>query len=54
MCFNSPAIVAAVKDRAGLIGAEIKRELAALEVPGEGTSVCGRHRRMGDVHRPGF
>jgi hypothetical protein len=30
MCFNSPAIVAAVKDRAGLIGAEIKRGLAAL------------------------
>ena len=31
MCFNSPAIVAAVKDRAGLIGAEIGRELAALK-----------------------
>jgi hypothetical protein len=31
MCFNSPAIVTAVKDRAGLIGAEIKRELGALK-----------------------
>ena len=31
MCFNSPAIVAAVKDRAGLIGAAIKQELSTLE-----------------------
>jgi hypothetical protein len=35
MCFNSPAIVAAVKDRAGLIGAEIRRELAALKSQGK-------------------
>ena len=35
MCFNSPAIVAAVKDRAGLIGAEIERELAALKSQGK-------------------
>jgi hypothetical protein len=35
MCFNSPAIVAAVKGRAGLIGAEIKRELAALKSQGK-------------------
>jgi hypothetical protein len=35
MCFNSPAIVAAVKDRAGLIGAEIERELAALRAQGK-------------------
>ncbi|MCX6898609.1 MAG: hypothetical protein NT105_07915 [Verrucomicrobia bacterium] len=35
MCFNSPAIVAAVKDRAGLIGAEIKQELAALKSQGK-------------------
>ncbi len=35
MCFNSPAIVAAVKDRAGLIGAEIERELAALKTQGK-------------------
>jgi hypothetical protein len=35
MCFNSPAIVAAVKDRAGLIGAEFKKELAALKSQGK-------------------
>ncbi|MGO8751163.1 MAG: Spy/CpxP family protein refolding chaperone [Thermoguttaceae bacterium] len=35
MCYNSPAIVAAVKDRAGLIGAEIKRELAVLKSEGK-------------------
>ena len=35
MCFNSPAIVAAVKDRAGLIGAEIKQELAVLKSQGK-------------------
>ena len=35
MCFNSPAIVAAVKDRAGLIGAEIQKELAALKSQGK-------------------
>ena len=38
---TAPAIVAAVKDRAGLIGAEIKRELAALEVR-RGRSTCSR------------
>ena len=35
MCYNAPAIVAAVKDRAGLIGAEIKRELAVLQSQGK-------------------
>lgn len=35
MCFNSPAIVAAVKDRGRLIGAEIRRELAALKSEGK-------------------
>ena len=35
MCFNSPGIEAAVKDRAGLIGAEIKRELAVLKLQGK-------------------
>ena len=35
MCFNSPAIAAAVRDRAGLIGAEIKKELAALKSHGK-------------------
>jgi hypothetical protein len=35
MCFNSPAIVAAVKDRARLIGAEIAKELAELKSQGK-------------------
>ncbi len=35
MCFNSPAIVAAVKDRARLIGEEIERERAALKTQGK-------------------
>lgn len=34
MCYNAPAIVAAAKGRAGLIGAEIKREVAALKAAG--------------------
>ena len=35
MCFNSPGIVAAVKGRAGLIGAEIHRERSALKDQGK-------------------
>jgi hypothetical protein len=35
MCYNAPAIVAAANDRAGLIGAEIKRELAVLKSAGK-------------------
>jgi len=35
MCFNSPAIQAAVKARAALIGAEVKRELDALRTAGK-------------------
>jgi hypothetical protein len=35
MCFNSPAIVAAVKDRAGLIGEEISKALATLDSQGK-------------------
>jgi hypothetical protein len=35
MCFNSPAVVAAVKDRAGVIGAEIKLALAVLKSQGK-------------------
>lgn len=35
MCYNAPAIVAAAKDRAALIGAEIKRELATLKSAGK-------------------
>ena len=41
MCFNSPAIVAAVKDRAGLIGTEIKRELAVLKSQGKEHLLAG-------------
>jgi hypothetical protein len=35
MCFNSPAVVAAVRNRAGIIGAEVKREIAALKAEGK-------------------
>jgi hypothetical protein len=35
MCYNAPAIVAAAKGRAGLIGAEIRRELAVLKSAGQ-------------------
>jgi hypothetical protein len=35
MCFNSPAIQAAVKARASLIGAEVKKELSALKTAGK-------------------
>lgn len=35
MCFNSPAIQAAVKARAALIGTEVKKELAALKTSGK-------------------
>ena len=54
MCFNSPAIVAAVKKRAALIGAEVKKELDVLKTAGQGAPVCRRHRRMGDADRPRF
>jgi hypothetical protein len=35
MCYNSPEIVAAVKKRAALIGAEVKKELDALKLLGK-------------------
>ena len=35
MCFNSPAIQAAVKTRASLIGSEVKKELNALKTSGK-------------------
>jgi hypothetical protein len=34
MCFNGPGIMAAVKDRGGVIGTEIQKELAALKSEG--------------------
>lgn len=61
MCYNAPEIVAAAKARAGLIGAEIKRELASLKsqgrehlfaavIAGSETQISpefGTHRRLG-------
>jgi hypothetical protein len=41
MCFNSPAIVAAVRDRAGLIGKEIKHEVDALVSQGKAHLFAG-------------
>jgi hypothetical protein len=35
MCYNAPAIIGAARDRAALIGAEIKREWAALKSAGK-------------------
>jgi dihydroneopterin aldolase len=35
MCYNAPEIVAAAKARAGLIGAELKRELEVLKAQGK-------------------
>jgi len=35
MCYNAPAIIAAAKERAKLIGAEIAREVAALKAQGK-------------------
>ncbi|WP_395736134.1 hypothetical protein [Prosthecobacter sp.] len=35
MCFNSPAIVAAVQERAALIGTEVKKETEALKAAGK-------------------
>jgi hypothetical protein len=35
MCYNAPAIVAAAKNRAALIAAEVKRELATLKSQGK-------------------
>lgn len=35
MCFNSPAVVAAVKARGALIGAEVKKETDALKAAGK-------------------
>lgn len=41
MCFNSPAIVEAVKARGGLIGDQIRREVQALEAQGKGHLFAG-------------
>ncbi len=52
MCFNSPDVQAAVKKRASLIGAEVKKRNGRTQELGQGTSLCGPHRRMGDADRP--
>ena len=41
MCFNSPAIKAAVKDRAALIGAEVKQATDALKAAGKAHLFAG-------------
>lgn len=41
MCFNSPAIQAAVKERAALIGAEVKKETDALKAAGKSHLFAG-------------
>ena len=41
MCFNSPAIQAAVKDRAALIGMEVKKETDALKTAGKAHLFAG-------------
>ncbi len=59
MCFNSPAIQAAVKKRASLIGAEVKKELDALKTSGKdhlfAGVIAGSETQMGrdfDTNRP--
>jgi hypothetical protein len=59
MCFNSPAIQAAVKERATLIGAEVKKETDALEASGKehlfAGVIAGWETRIGrdfDTNRP--
>lgn len=41
MCFNSPAIIAAVKDRGRLIGEEVRRETAELNAQGKSHLFAG-------------
>lgn len=59
MCFNSPAIQTAVKARATLIGAEVKKELEALKASGKehlfAGIIAGSESQMGrdfDTDRP--
>ena len=54
MCFNSPGIIAAVKDRGGVIGKEIQTELAALKSQGKATPVRLCDDGMGDSDRQRF
>jgi hypothetical protein len=59
MCFNAPAIQAAVKDRATLIGVEVKKEIDALKAVGKehlfAGLIAGWETRIGrdfDTDRP--
>ena len=54
MCFNSPDVQAAVRKRASLIGAEVKKEIDALKTSGQHHLFCRHHCRMGDIYRPRF
>jgi hypothetical protein len=51
MCFNAPAIIAAVKDRGALIGAETKKQVDALRAAGKehlfGGILAGWETRIG-------
>jgi len=59
MCFNAPAIIAAVKDRGALIGREVKKEMNALKAAGKeylfAGLIAGWETRIGrdfDTDRP--
>ena len=59
MCFNSPEIQAAAKERAALIGTEVKKELDALQTSGQAHLfagvIAGWETQMGrdfDTDRP--
>lgn len=59
MCYNAPAIVAAARARAGVIGAEIRREVAALQSAGKehlfAAVIAGSETQIGrdfDTGRP--
>jgi hypothetical protein len=59
MCFNSPAIQAAVKKQASLIGAEVKKELDILKASGKdylfASMIAGWETRIGrdfETNRP--
>ena len=52
MCFNSPAVRAAVTKRALPHRSGSQERNGRAQELRKGTSLCRRHRRMGDVYRP--
>ena len=54
MCFNSPDIQAAVKDKSRLDRSGSQERTGRTQGLRQGTSLCRRHRRMGDTDRPRF